>query len=106
MGDEQVTDLDIAALELTVLREDTEEDEDHWSCWDCDFDVCGNGGYGPDDAEEDDTPNCSICTLMTKLSDYEPTPCKHCGSVVWDIPIYLPHRTWDKKGYPWGAGSW
>lgn len=98
-----MTDLDISALELTILGTDTEEEEDHWSCWDCDFDVCGNGGYNPSDDEEDSTPNCSVCTLMSKLLAYEPTPCKHCGSVVWDIPIYIPDRESWSEGYPsWG----
>lgn len=90
-----MTGLDISTLELTVLGEDTEEDEDHWSCWDCCFDICGNGGYY---IGEDTTPSsdisCEVCLLMDKLDDFTPTPCKHCGSEAWAISKYDADRTW------------
>jgi hypothetical protein len=83
VGNETVTT--VSELELVELTQEPEEN--HWGCWDCDFDICGNGGYNASAAiadEEDIT--CEVCRLMDELDDFKDVPCKHCGSVLWAVP--------------------
>jgi hypothetical protein len=86
VGNETVTT--VSELELIELTDETEDT--HYQCWDCFFDICGNGGYDDDTTViiygEDDPPSCDVCNLMDELNDFKDVPCKHCGSTVWAVP--------------------
>lgn len=98
MGDKQVTlDVrpDMTNLVLEMFEEDSEQKDDHWSCWDCCFDVCGNGGYAGDEENTADEVSCEVCSLMDQLDNFTSTPCKHCGSDTWAIPKSSANRVWE-----------
>lgn len=98
MGNAVESETRMSELELLELVNGPEEELVHWTCWDCKFDVCGYGTYDPGELDEletgDPSITCTVCQLMDELDKYKKTPCKHCGSELWAVPLANVPRYW------------